>query len=155
MSVMMLDRLRSNDKKGLFKASQTSISYSTGFSPFDFRNGYMIQVRDLREKLLDEYPSVGIVGGTFVTIVGKSGTAKTTWATQIAANIVRKYENAFVMHYDLEGALTYTRIKNVTNLTQAEMDDKYILKQDKSYIEDIFDAIMKIAAEKEENKKGK
>lgn len=148
----MLERLREKDKKGLFKASQTSISYPTGFVPFDYRNGYMVQVRDLDENLITEYPSVGMVGGTFITIIGKSGTAKTTFAAQIAAKIVRPYENAFVQHYDLEQALTYTRIKNITGLLQREMDDKYILKQEKNFIEDIFDSIMAIANEKEANK---
>jgi KaiC/GvpD/RAD55 family RecA-like ATPase len=153
MGNRMLDRLREKDKKGLFKSTQTSISFPTGFYPFDYRNGYMVQVRDLQEELLEQYPSTGIVGGTFITIVGKAGTAKTTFAAQIAANIVRKFDdNAFVQHYDLEQALTYTRIKNITQMTQLELDEKYILKQEKNYIEDIYDAIMGVAQEKEENK---
>jgi predicted ATP-dependent serine protease len=148
----MLERLREKDKNGLFTPTQTSISYRTGFITFDYRNGYMVQVRDLRENLITEYPSIGIVGGTFVTIIGKSGTAKTTWAAQIAANIVKPYENAFVEHYDLEQSLSYTRIKNITHLTHAELNDKYILKQEKCFLEDIFDSITLIAEEKENNK---
>ena len=150
MANTLLKRLRENDKKGLFKPTQTSVSYRTGFLPLDYRNGYMVQVRDLNDKLIQEYPSIGIVGGTNITIIGKSGTAKTTFACQMAANIVKPFkDNAFVIHYDLEQALTYTRIKNITKLSHAELDDKYILKQEKNYIEDIFDSIMKIANLKE------
>ena len=152
MANRMLERLRKKDKKGLFTRTQTSISYPTRFAPFDYRNGYMVQVRDLQEKLVTQYPSVGIVGGSFNTFVGKAGSAKTTFVIQTAANIVRPFENAFVQHYDLEQATTYTRIKNVTGFTQEELDNKYNLKQERSYIEDIFDSIMEIANEKNDNR---
>lgn len=132
MANRMLERLRANDKKGLFKPTQTSISYGTGLYPLDYRNGYMIQVRDLDERLVKEYPALGMVGGTFITLVSKSGVGKTTLASQIAANIVRPYENAFVQHYDIEQTSNYTRIKNITGLTQSQLVDKYILKQEKS-----------------------
>lgn len=153
MANRMLDRLRGNDKKGLFVKTQTAVGYETGFAPFDYRNGYMVQVRDLDENVVEEYASMGLVGGSFTTVVGKSGTAKTTFVIQAAANIVRKFSSSFVQHYDLEQALTYTRIKAVTGYKQAELQDKYVLKQEKSFIEDIFDGIMAIAKEKEENRK--
>lgn len=151
MANPLLNRLRSKDKKGLFKASQTSVSYRTGFLPFDYRNGYAVEVRDLDENLIDTYHSLGIVGGTFVTIVGKSATAKTTFAIQMASAIVKPFESGLVQHFDLEQALNYTRIKNVNGWTQQELRDKYILKQEDNYINDIFDAVIEIATAKEEN----
>lgn len=153
MANRALERLRKKDKKGLFNSSQTSVSYLTGFTPLDYRNGYIVESRDRDENLISSYESLGIVGGTFITIVGKTGTAKTTLAAQIASNIVRKFDDdAFVIHYDLEQALSYTRIKKVTGLTQAELEDKYVLKQEKNYIEDIFESICELAKDKEENK---
>lgn len=152
MANRLLERLRQNDKKGFFKPTQASISYQTGFAPLDYRNGYMIQVRDLNEKLIKEYPAIGVVGGTFITIISKSGVGKTTFATQVAANIVRPYENAFVHHHDIEQTMTYTRVKNITGFSHAELDEKYIIKQERTYIEDIFDSIMAVAKEKEANK---
>lgn len=149
MANTLLQKLRSNDKKGLFKPTQTSVSYQTGFLPLDYKNGYLVQVRDLNDNIVSEYPSIGIVGGTFVTIIGKSGTAKTTFACQLASNIVKKFDNGLVVHFDLEQALTYTRIKNITKLSHADLGEKYILKQEKNYIEDIFDTIMEIANAKE------
>lgn len=153
MADRLIDRLRKNDKKGLFLPAQTSVSYSTGFLPFDYRNGYKVQVMDSNECLIKTYASVGLMGGTFVTIIGKNGVAKTTWCAQVAYNMVKNLENAFVMHYDLEQATNYTRIKNITGASQQELSDKYIIRQEKNYLEDIFDSIIAIANEKEADKK--
>lgn len=153
MANKLLNKLQSKDKKGLFKKSQSPVSYSTGFTPFDYKNGYMVQVRDLDDNPIKTYPSVGVVGGSFITIIGKAGTAKTTFAVQTAANIIKKFPEAgIVMHYDLEQALTYTRIKNITGLSHRQLSDNYILKQEKNYIEDIADAIVEITKCKEEDK---
>jgi len=154
MAERLIDRLRKKDKKGLFLPAQTSVSYSTGFLPFDYRNGYKVQVVGMNEEVIKTYPSVGLMGGTFVTIIGKTGVAKTTWTVQAAFNIVKDFgDNAFIMHYDLEQALNYTRIKNITGASQLELSNKYILRQEKNYLEDIFDSIVAIANEKEADKK--
>lgn len=148
----LLSRLREKDKKGLFKKTQTSVSYSTGFPTFDYRNGYKIEVKDLEDNVVDEYPSVGMMGGSFITIIGKPGCAKTTFAIQAAANIVKPFPNAFVQHYDLERATTYTRVRNVTGFNTFDLENKYVIKQEESYIEDILDAILEICKAKEEEK---
>lgn len=153
MAMSLLERLRANDKKGIFLPTQTSVSYGTGFLPFDYKNGYMIDVIDDDENKINSYASVGLRGGTFITIIGKSGTAKTTFIVQSAFNMVRNFDNAFVMYFDLEQALSYTRIKDVTGATQRELKTKFLLKQEQNFIEDIFDTVMLIAKMKEENKK--
>ena len=154
MANSLLDKLRSEDKKGLFSSSQVSINYNTGFLPFDYLNGYKVKVVDKKENIIDEYAATGLTGGTFVTVIGKSGVAKTTFVIQTAFNMVRKFtDNAFVMFYDLEQATNYTRIKNITGATQEELDNKFVLRQEKNYIEDIFDSIISIANAKEANKK--
>lgn len=152
MANALLDRLRANDKKGLFKPAQTSVSYPTGFLPFDYKNGYTVDVIDENENKINSYASIGLRGGTFVTVIGKSGTAKTTFIVQSAFNMVRNFDNGFVMYFDLEQALNYTRIKQVTGAKQKELKDKFLLKQEQNYIEDIFDTIVGIAKAKEENK---
>ena len=131
----LLDRLRSADKKGLFSASQVSIMYPTGFTPFDYLNGYKVDVFNEKDELVSSYQNTGIVGGSFVTIIGKSGVAKTTWTIQSAYNMVRNYNDAFVMIYDLEQALNYTRIKNITGASQKDLNEKIVLRQEKNYIE--------------------
>jgi len=154
MANRLLDRLREKDKKGLFNSSQVSVNYPTGFSTFDYLNGYKVKVMDINEKLIGEYPAIGITGGTFVTVIGKSGVAKTTWVLQSAYNMVKNFsDDAFVLCYDLEQALNYTRIKNITGATQEELNNKFVLRQEKNYIEDIFDSIISIANMKESDKK--
>jgi len=153
MGNRLLNKLREKDKKGLFNPSQVSVTYPTGFLPFDYLNGYKVKVMDINENLIGTYPATGITGGTFVTIIGKSGVAKTTWTIQTAFNIVKDFDDdAFIMCYDLEQALNYTRIKNITGATQEELDNKFVLRQEKNYIEDIFDSIIDIANTKEANK---
>lgn len=153
MANPLLSKLREKTKKkGTFLSTQSPVAYSCGFPTLDYRNGCLVESRDDDEVVIDERESVGIVGGSFITTVGKSGVAKTTLMIQTGANIVRKFQNGLLVIYDLEQSLTMTRIKNITSLTQRELADKVVLRQEKNYIEDIFTGIMDIANEKEANK---
>lgn len=153
MANRLLSRLREKTKSsGLFTRTSTHIAYPTGFLNFDFANGYILQSRDMNDKLLGEFSNIGITGGSFNTIIGRSGSAKTTAAVQWSSAIVKPYENGFVQHIDLEQSSNYTRIRNLTGFTNQELDDHYVLKQEKCYLEDIFDMIMELANEKERNK---
>lgn len=155
MSSSLLNRLRETDKKGLFVSSQTSVSYPTGFLPFDYRNGYTVEVVDTAtDEPVTTYNSIGLVGGTFTTIIGKTGVAKSTLAMQMSWSVVKQFgEDAFVLLYDLEQTINYTRVKNVTGAKSSRLEKQFIIRQEKNYIEDIFDSIMMIANEKEKNKK--
>lgn len=148
----LLERLKKKDKKGLFSSSNSDISYATGFLPLDYRNGYMMECTDENDVVVDSYPSIGIVGGSMVTIVGKSATAKTTFAMQMAAAIIKPFPDGLTVHFDLERATNYSRIKAVTGLSQSDMGTRYILKKDQGYIEDIMETIMDIAHMKESYK---
>jgi RecA/RadA recombinase len=153
MANRLLGRLREKNKKsGLFNKTSTHVSYPTGFLNFDFTNGYILQSRDGNDELIGEFPNIGITGGSFNTVIGRSGSAKTTATVQWSAEIVRPFENGFVMHIDLEQSTHYTRIKNLTGYTNQELQDKYVLKQEKCYMEDIFDMIMEVVNEKETHK---
>lgn len=153
MANRLLGALRANSKNKLFERSQTAVSYSTGFLPFDFRNGYIVEVQDIDGNHMMEYPAIGLTGGSFVTIIGKSGTAKTTFAIQAASNIVRPFKNGTIIHFDLEQATNYTRIRNVTNMGQREMYEKYVLRQEKISIEKITTTLNEIVTEKTTNRK--
>lgn len=153
MANKLLERLQDNTKKkGTFVSSQSPVSYSTGFLPLDYRNGGIVTSIDSNEQIISSRPSVGIVGGTFITIIGKSGVAKTTLAIQIITGIIKNFENSFAMVFDLEQSLTMARIKNITSLPQKLLKEKVILKQEKIYIEDIYTSIMEIANEKEKHR---
>lgn len=153
MANPLLSALRENDKDGLFDASPAMVCYSTGIPTLDYILGYTLVSKDENEAIVGTHDCLGLVGGSFVTIIGKSGTAKTTMACKMGAEIVKGFKSSFVLHYDLEQALNPTRIMNVTGLTNKEYMDHYVLKSSRSYIEDIFDTIMDIANEKQKNKK--
>lgn len=153
MANLLLERLRENDKEGLFEASPSIVCYPTGIPTLDYQLGYTLVARDENDNIVDTHDSVGIVGGSFITIIGKAGTAKTALACKMAANMTKDFENGLTIHYDLEQALNITRVKNLTGLTNKEFLSHYILKSSRAYIEDIFDAIMDIANEKSRHKK--
>ena len=153
MANPLLSALRENDKEGLFNASPAMVCYPTGIPTLDYQLGYTLVSKDQYGAVTGTHDCLGLVGGSFITIIGKAGTAKTAIACKMGAEIVRNHKSSFVLHYDLEQALNPTRVMNVTGLSNAEYMDHYVLKSSRSYIEDIFDTIMDIANEKQKNKK--
>lgn len=147
----LLKKLQSG-KNSRFKRTQTSPCYQTGYMNFDYQNGYILNAQDENDNIIARQEVLGLVGGSFTTIIGKSGVAKTTFACQIAANIIRKFKNGFVIHYDVEQATNPTRVKNLTRFSMSEMEEKYVLKQDTTDIEDIYTDIMEIYNEKMSNR---
>lgn len=81
-------------------------------------------------------------------------THNTTFAIQLASNIVRPFPNGSVIHCDLEGGSNYTRIAALSKYTPNEMKEgKYVLRQMKCSIEEIKMMISKIYLEKINNPK--
>lgn len=149
----LLKLLRKANKTGAFESTPTDISYPTGFYPLDFRNGYFLDAYNEEGEIIARQRSVGVVSGSINTVIGKPGTAKTTFCVQACMNIARKFPSSFVQHYDLEGAFNFTRVKTVTGMKMHELKDKYVLKKDQSYLEDIYKSIMELVTLKRENAK--
>jgi RecA/RadA recombinase len=146
--------LQKNDKRGLFKHSAFSVGFPTGFYQLDYRNGYVTNIYDNDDNVIGKYNNVGLFGGTFNTIIGKTGTAKTTLAAQMAANIsnycLNKYKiPAEIYHIDAEQASNYTRIKNITGLSINHLKSIYHITRETTYIEDIYDGIENLVTLKE------
>jgi RecA/RadA recombinase len=152
---LLMEALRANDKTGdLFQANGTFIAYKTGFPTLDYYLGCMVNVFDDNGKLTSQYPALGITNGSINTIIGKTHVGKTSAAIAIASNIVRPFPNGIVMHCDIEGATSYTRIAALSRYTPNEMKEgKYVLRQMKCSIEDIKLMISKIYLEKTSNPK--
>lgn len=153
MDNLLLQRLRENDQDNLFEQSNSLVPYKTGLDLLDYRLGYKLVAKDMDENIIGNHDAIGVVGGSFITLIGKSGTAKTAMACKMAANIVKPYKNGLVIHFDLEGAMTLTRYRNLTNLTNKELSEHIILKSDRTYLENITDTIMAITQEKAKHKK--
>jgi len=99
----IVEALKSDDKKdeNYFDCNASVVTYKTGLPQLDYYLGYRVNVYDKEDNVIDSYPSIGITGGSMVTFIGKPSTAKTTTACSIAANIVRPFENGFIVHFDL------------------------------------------------------
>lgn len=116
-------------------------TYKTGMDLFDYRNG--------RTELGDI--CVGVDGGKIFTVVGKSGTGKSTLAIQMGSKIVESYENGQVVHLDYERATTRARIQQVTQWSENMIKQKYILMNSKIYSESLYQLIKATAKLKLEN----
>lgn len=145
----LLKVLAADEKHGdMFSSNLMVDSYKTGVAPLDYSLGYMLNVYDDNNEVIDSYPALGFNGGCSIMVIGKSSTAKTSMILFFAGAIVRKYEESFIVHFDLEQAMNPTRAKAMTRFTAREMQDKYVLRQSNTAIEDIKIAIMEIYQKK-------
>jgi RecA/RadA recombinase len=152
---VLVEALRNDDKNSgeLFQANGTFNAYKTGFPVLDYYLGTKINVFNSDGQLESNYNSLGITAGSINTIIGKTHTGKTSFAIQLASNIVRPFPNGTVIHCDLEGGTNYTRVGVLSKYTPDEMKDgKYILRQMKCSIEEIKMMISKIYLKKMNNK---
>ena len=148
--------LKKEDKRGLFEHSAITIGYPTGFLPLDYRNGFKSNVYNENDEVVKTYNNIGIFGGTFNTIIGKTGTAKTTFAAQSAANMSRYCMQRWgipveIYHIDAEKATGYTRIKNITGMHIMDLKSLYHITREVTYIEDLQDMMEEIALMKAAN----
>lgn len=150
----LIESLRGDgSKKNLFDANASVISYKTGFPVLDYYLGYKVNVYDDDNRLVSSYPCIGITAGSYILFIGKPSTSKTTTAVQVAANIVRPFNNGTVIHFDLEQAMNYTRIQTLTKFNIRDIKEgKYILRQESTTLEDMKESIVDIAAKKELHK---
>ncbi len=139
------EELDSKDKKGLFQSDDDYIMYSTGILPLDYANGYWQDaIVDGERKII---PMLGITGGTFVTIIGNTGTGKTTLADQMAYNIIRPFKNSTMHHIDTEKTSNRQRI---INLVGANYDDPRIrIHKSHASIDDVLEMVDRICDIKE------
>lgn len=108
------------------REGEFDVCYPTGFLNFDFLNGAIVKVDDGTNQF--SYFSAGIPDGSLVISIGRSGSGKTTFNIQAAANIVRPFENSCIFHDDIEGGSTANRRKVLTGFTDEEMETKYIYR---------------------------
>ncbi len=121
----LLNALRENDKKNLFQTNVRTAFFKTGFPLFDYYFGSVINVHDELGRLVKQEARVGQAAGTFNLIIGNSASGKSTLAIQIAANIIRQYKYANVIHFDCEQRIDKTRCENITKLPPSFFDDNY------------------------------
>lgn len=142
----LMSELDAGDKKGLFASNDTFVNYSTGILPLDYANGFWLTVDDGDggRKLV---PITGIIGGTFVSVIGSTGSGKSTFADQMGFNIIKPFEDGMLFHIDCELTNLKERMVQITGTDPR--DERLRLKKDHIYIEDVLDMFNKICEVKE------
>lgn len=120
----------SSRKKANDSPATTPVAYPTGDLFVDYANGQKIQVLNNNDDIVEEYDSVGIVGGTMITVLADSGLGKSTWVQQSAVNIIRPFDQSFIIHEDIEQAAHMNRIYNVTRMKAGWLKSHYRIYQD-------------------------
>lgn len=142
---LLADRFRAQmtkTKDPRMGEANADILYPTGFLPFDFLNGYRVHVKSDTEDFW--YNAVGIVDGSSVQLVGRSGSGKTTAAIQMAANIIRPFPEATIFFDDIEGGSNATRRELLTHFTPEEAQQRIIYRNTAVSAENFYKRIASI-----------
>ena len=126
------------------------VLYSTGFLEIDFLNGYTVHVNDGSNQF--SYDSIGLVDGSTNTLIGRPGSGKTTLAVQMAANIVRNFDQGLIFYDDIEGGSVETRRLVLTGFTQEELTQKMIYRNCAVSAENFYERLSMIADIKLQNR---
>lgn len=146
---LLLNALRENDKKNLFSTSVKTVFLKTGFHLFDYYFGSVVNIHNESGEIIKQDPRVGQAAGTINMVVGNTGCGKTTLIAQIAANIIRMFKYANVIHYDLEKRTDISRLENVTGLPYEYFETgRYMLKAEFVGLDVIQEMIVKTYATK-------
>lgn len=142
----LLDDFRGTLKKGkkgeIALDNSGDVMYPTGILNFDYLNGTRIFVKS--DKLDMNYPSIGILDGSAVQLIGRTHCGKTTFAVQIAANIIRPFKTSVIFHDDIEGGCNSRRYEVLTRFTQEELKERYVYRNTGITLENFFARIKNI-----------
>ena len=143
----LMAELDAGDKKGLFKSNDSFVNYSTGILPLDYANGFWLTVDDGNG--VRQVPITGIIGGTFVSVIGPTGSGKSTFADQMGYSIIKPFEDGMLFHIDCELTNLKERMVQITGTDPR--DDRLRLKKDHIYIEDVMNMFNQICEVKEKS----
>lgn len=140
-----MEELDAGDKKGLFVSNDTFVNYSTGILPLDYANGFWLTVIKDGERV--KVPITGIMGGTFISVIGPTGSGKSTFADQVGFSIIKDFPDGMLFHIDCEQTNLKERMIQITGTEPT--DDRLRLKKDFIHIEDVMEIFNNICKIKE------
>lgn len=149
MASVLLNNLRSGKHKDLFKTNDEFAVYSTGFKSLDSINAFRITYTDSKGNVCSDIVE-GVIGGRFITIVGSSGTGKSTLADQIAWNIIKDFDEGLAIHVDVEQTVLRQRLLDTIGITTDDpRAERFIIDKHHTYVEDVLTMVDDICKEKE------
>ena len=145
----LMQALKTNDKKNLFVTNVNTAFIKTGFPLFDYYFGSVINVHDELGKIIRQDPRIGQAAGSFNLIVGGSGSGKTTFAVQLASNIIRQFKNSNVIHFDCEQRFDMSRAETISGLSSDYFTNgRYIIKSGMIGLDSIQETIIRLWSNK-------
>lgn len=148
--MVLIDELQKNDKKGLFTSNDNYVNYLTGITPLDYAMGFWQKVTQ-PDNSFKFVPILGVIGGTLITLIGATQSGKTTFAEQLAYNIIRRFESGLMAHIDAEKTALKQRLIQLAGAQTTEK--RIILVKDHTSIEDVQDMFGQVCEMKETHKK--
>jgi energy-coupling factor transporter ATP-binding protein EcfA2 len=115
------------------------VGYPTGYLAFDFQNGVKVSVSKADTSYT--YNSIGIVDGSMISCVGRSGCGKTTFVMQCSGNIIRQYPNSAIIHEDIEGGISDMRKRQLLGMTEEEFEKRYICRNTGITTENFYERV--------------
>ena len=153
MSTLLSHRFREKMSKEkdirMKKETSADVMYPTGFLSFDFMNGRVVHVKTETKDF--RYNSIGIVDGSMVMVIGRSGCGKTTFIRQSAAEIVKPFETSCIYDDNIEGGITDSRNRKLMQMSTDEIKDRYIPRNEGITAENFFKRIKSVHDLKLEN----
>ena len=120
------------------------ILYPTGFLNFDFMNGYIATGLNPNTGKKYKYYNIGICDGSINLIIARSLGGKSTLCAQIAANIVRPFENGMIFEENVEGGMTIERRMCLSKFSMEEMEKRYVVRNEGITIENFYKRVKAI-----------
>ena len=140
---------------GAKASAEFDVMYSTGFLGVDYLNGTVVHVKDKNKEY--SYNSCGVVDGSTNTIIGRSGSGKSTFLMQISGNIVRPFIDknmpTGLFIDDIEGSLPAARKSFLLGLTEEESLEYLDMRNSGITTENLLKRIKTIASDKLNNRK--
>lgn len=120
----------------------------TGFTCFDYLNGE-IAYNGKNERLVH----VGVDHGKIITVIGKSGSGKSTFAMQMGAQLIKPFKEGAIFVFDFEQGSSKERIKQITGMDEDYYNEHVTLLQKGISTESVLKLIMQIKKLKLEHEK--
>lgn len=143
LTSLFREKVSSKKDARLKTEAEQDVAYATGFLSFDFMNGTVVHVKTPEGKRF-QYNSVGIVDGSIVMVIGRSGCGKTTFIMQSAGEIVKPFETSCIFHDDIEGGITQARKEQLIGLHGDEFKECYISRNSGITAENFYERIKMI-----------
>jgi len=114
----LMDSIRKTvSKEKIGEENLFTPTYKTGFDIIDYRNGRIESGDSI----------IGLDGGRILTIIGKSGSGKSSIARQIAINIANNYDESQIIDMDFEKGMNLARIQAFSGWDSETIEKKYML----------------------------